>query len=229
MLRPVLLYTDGDGPMAHGSGARALWYRGGFLGVALLAACGCTPSKDKSDIGLRNLDPRTKAALIGPTGTPVTAAPKPKFQTTDPANTGADGITVKNSFDRKAPYTGVGGGGIADTNRTTSGAPSPTANASMMTPQKVADAPGYGGALPKPDITMVGATTVAEPLHNPIPPEMPAPIQPIIAGGAPPAPFPPPAPTPAGLPVAPVDSGYLPVPSVTEKPIDLPMAPLMIK
>ncbi len=224
MLRPVLLYTDGDGPMAHGSSARALWHRGGFLGVALMAACGCTPSKDKSDIGLRNLDPRTKAALIGPSCTPVTTAPKPKFQTTDPASTGADGMTVKNSFDRKTPHTG-----IADANRMTPGMPTQTTNASVMTPQKVADAPGYGGALPKPDLALVGATTVAEPLHNPIPPEMPAPIQPIIATGTPPAPLPPPAPTPAGLPVAPVDSGYLPVPSVIEKPIDLPIAPLMIK
>ena len=99
----------------------------------------------------------------------------------------------------------------------------------MISPQKVADAPGYGGVLPKPDIKTVGATTVAEPLHNPIPPEMPAPIQPIIAAGTPPTPFPPPVPTPAGLPMAPVDSGFQPVPSVAEKPIDLPIAPLMIK
>ena len=227
MLRPVLLYTDGDEPMAHGSGARVLWCRGGLLGAALLAACGCTPSKDKSDIGLRNLDPRTKAALIGPSGTPVTAAPKPKFQTSDPDRTGAEGVTVKNSFDRKMPSTGVTGGlGVADANRTTPGMPTQTSNASVMVPQKVADAPGYG-ALPKPDLTTVGATTVAEPLHNPIPPEMPAPIQPIVAAGTPPAPFPPPA--PSGLPIAPVDSGYQPVPSVTEKPIELPIAPLMIK
>ncbi len=221
MLRPVLLYTDGDGPMAHGSGARALWYRGGFLGAVLMAACGCTPNKDKSDIGLRNLDPRTKAALIGPSGTPVTAAPKPKFQTTNPASTGADGMTVKNSFDRKMPYTG-----IAEANRTTPGLPAQTTNASVMAPQKVADAPGYGGVLPAPNINTVGATTVAEPLHNPIPPEMPAPMQPIFAAVPPPAPFPP---TPAGLPMAPVNSGYQPVPSVTEKPIDLPIAPRMIK
>ena len=210
--------------MAHGSGARVLWYRGGFLGAALMAACGCTPSKDKSDIGLRNLDPRTKAALIGPSGTPVTAAPKPKLQMSDPDRTGAEGVTVKSSFDRKTPYTGV-----AEANRTTPGMPSPTTNASVMAPQKVADAPGYGGVLPKPDLNTVGAMTVAEPLHNPIPPEMPAPIQPIIVAGTPPAPFPPPAPTPPGLPVAPVDSGYQPVPSITEKPIELPIAPLMIK
>ena len=134
-------------------------------------------------------------------------------------------VTVKNSYDRKMISTG--GLGAADANRTTPGMPTQTSNASVMVPQKVADAPGYGGALPKPDLTTVGATTVAEPLHNPIPPEMPAPIQPIVAAGTPPAPFPPPA--PSGLPIAPVDSGYQPVPSVTEKPIELPIAPLMIK
>ncbi len=216
--------------MAQGPGGRRNWCRGGILGAIVLAAMGCA-GKDKTETGMRGMDPRVKAALT----TPSTDLPKSKLATTDPGATGSTGMDVRNSFGRTTPNNGlpangqlVSIGAAVPTPQTTGG------NLTLQKPIEVARTVSgppvmpSDGPLPKP-IMPVSAMAVKVPLENPTPTEPLAPVapaQPIVAVGAVPAPYPPPA--PSGLPVAPAP-GLLMVPSISEKPVSFPAVPPGLK
>ena len=207
--------------MAQASSARRNGCRVAILSVALAVAVGCT-GKDKTETGMRGLDPRVKAAL---TGQQSKDASKPKFAITDPDATGAKDLNVKNSFDRKSPNnlpSPINIGSLASTT-----APTQPTSGGLLVPQKNFEQVKYeappvmplDGPLPKPVM----------PLDNPIPSDVPAPTpppQPILPALTP-APFPPPMTT--ALPIIP-DSGVVTLPSPNEKPVTgFPIVPPAIK
>lgn len=212
--------------MALKSSARRNWCRGAILGAAILATVGCT-GKDKSDTGLRSMDPRTKAALTATDGPPLSIGAKPKFATGDPSMTGTKDQTVRNSFDRKTPFnppatllTSVTPAPGTPTQATTGGSlPLQPRETTPPVLPRVAE----NGALPLPDLKQVGGTSQLDKLS---PPPEPAPLQSINPVVSMPA-ITPPLP-PAGLPVAP-DSGLQPLQSITEKPVNFPMIPASVK
>jgi len=207
--------------MAHGS-ARRNWCLGGILGAAILAGTGCT-GKDKTETGLRSLDAKTKAALIGP---PSKDLPKPKFAMTDPNATGGKDISVAEKFDRKMPNNAMLPSGLPVNGSLASSTVLPTqpTTGGQLMPQKSLEQVKYeappvvplDGPLPKPVM----------PLDNPTPTEPPAPTLPLTQTPTA-APFPPPA--PAGAMIIP-DAGLVPLPSATEKEITgFPVVPTIVK
>jgi hypothetical protein len=213
--------------MALKSSARRNWCRGAILGAAFLATVGCT-GKDKSEQGLRSMDPRAKAALTATDGPPLSIGAKPKFATGDPSMTGTKDQTVRNSFDRKTPHnppatllTSVTPAPGTPTNPTTGGSLplQPRDTAPPVLPRVVEH-----GALPLPDLKQVGGTSQLDKLSPPPEPITPQPMNPIIAMPAITPPLP-----PAGLPAAPPDTGLQPLQSITEKPVNFPITPTSIK
>ena len=91
--------------MPHGSSARRNWLRTIILGSALAAGAGCA-GKDKTDTGLRSLDPRAKAALTTPEGPKPLVTPK--VAVGDPNATGLTNLTAKESFNRTRPFLPAG-------------------------------------------------------------------------------------------------------------------------
>ncbi len=223
--------------MPHGSSARRNWRRGGLFAAAILAAVGCA-GQDKTDSGLRTLDPRVKAALTTTDGPKPLVSPKVPF--TDPNATGVTNLNAKDSFNRPKSFLPVGTPtGNAVLTQPTPGVPTPWTNGGnipLTRPTEVARATAppvqpFDVPLPKPqDIVPAGGAPVPEPLHNPTPTDVPAPQMPIIPAGTMPAPTPPPAPAPEILPIGPVDGALIPVPSPTEKPVTgFPIAPTIVK
>ena len=212
--------------MALESSVRRNRCRSFLLGAAVLAAVGCT-GKDKSETGLRSMDPRAKAALTATDGLPTSIGAKPKFATGDPSMTGTKDQTVRNSFDRKTPFnppatllTSVTPAPGTPTQPTTGGnlALQPRDAAPPVQPRVVEN-----GALPLPDLKQVSGTSQLDKLSPPPEPLVPQPMNPIVAMPAIHPPLP-----PAGLPAAP-DSGLQPLQSITEKPVDFPKLPTSVK
>lgn len=213
--------------MLYGTGTRFARLLPTFLALAGACAAGCT-GKDKNDGGLRALDPKTKAALIGQTDSSM--KPKPKFAVGDPNQTGAKDVTVAGSFDRRVvnPNNPETPGSLASNSsmpvQPSGGLPQP-----KPIEQVRYDAPPVrpleSGPLPKP---MMPLASVPEPLQNPLPSDVPAPaMPPIIPVGS--APMPSPPGPPVGMPSMP-EPGLIPIPSPNEKPIPgFPIVPPAVK
>ncbi len=221
--------------MPHGSSARRNWLRTIILGSALAAGAGCA-GKDKTDTGLRSLDPRAKAALTTPEGPKPLVTPK--VAVGDPNATGLTNLTAKESFNRTRPFLPAGTStGSASLTQPGAGVPITPTSGGTLVPQRPAEYAQFGappalpfdGPLPKPNEIVPVSDRVPVPLDNPAPSDVPAPPKPIVPAGNLPAPAPPPAP-PDVLPVAPTDTALVPIPSPTEKQVTgFPIAPGIVK
>ncbi len=202
--------------MAQASSARRNGCRVAILGAALAAAVGCT-GKDKNETGMRGLDPRVKAALTAPAGTPSKDSTKSKLAITDPNATGAKDVNRKQPSN---PLMPINTGTLASNTGPAVVTPTQPTSGGLLFPQKHIEQVKYeaspvmqlDGPLPKPVM----------PLDNPIPSDEPTPPpQPIAAAITPPA--------TTALPMIP-DSGLVTLPLPNEKAgTGLPVTPPALK